>query len=210
MKPLWTVFFAALFPMIFLADSSYAVLVDRILAVVNRQPVTLSDLNRYQAFLALNDGRKNWEAPPSPSPTVLQQLIDRKLLLEEAEKFEVGLPKATDLLEAQDRLARRFTNVQEFQNTLLRWGLDRDSLEHEIQDHLTVQRFVDQRITFFVIIPAAEIQKYYEAHREDYEEKRLEEALTQITKQLTELKAREKLDAYLKKLREKASIQINL
>src|SRR5262245_36211965 len=187
MKPIWTVSLAVL--MMFLADSAHAMLVDRILAVVNRQPVTLSDLNRYQAFIALNDGKKNWEAPPSPSPAVLQQLIDRKLLLEEAEKYEVGLPRTADLLEAQDRLAKRFTNAEEFQNTLARWRLDRDSLQHEIQDHLTVQRFVDQRITFFVIIPPAEIQKYYEAHREEYKE-RPEEALAHITKQLTDLKAK--------------------
>ena len=209
MKPAWTVSFSILL-IILIADSARAMLVDRILAVVNRQPITLSDFNRYQAFLALNDGKKNWELSPSPSPAVLQQLIDRKLLLEEAEKFEVGLPKSADLLEAQDRLAKRFTNVLEFQNTLLRWGLDRDALQHEIQDYLTIQRFVEQRITFFVIIPPAEIQKYYETHREEFKEKRLEEALAHITKQLTDLKAREKLDAYLKKLREKASIQINL
>src|SRR5579862_6150890 len=120
MKLAWTVSFAVL--MLLLADSTHSMLVDRILAVVNRQPVTLSDLNRYQAFIALNDGKKNWEAPPSPSPAVLQQLIDRKLLLEEAEKFEIGLPKTTDLLEAQDRLAKRFSNTEEFQNTLLHWG----------------------------------------------------------------------------------------
>ena len=208
MKPLWTFSFCVL--VMLLANSAYPMLVDRILAVVNRQPITLSDLNRYQAFTALNDGKKNWEAPPSPSPTVLQQLIDRKLLLEEAEKFEVGLPRTADLLEAEDHLAKRFANSQEFQNTLLRWGLDQNSLQHEIQDHLTVQRFVDQRITFFVIIPPAEIQRYYETHREEYKEKHLEEALTQITKQLTDLKAREKLENYLKKLREKANIQINL
>src|SRR5882724_1158653 len=135
MKIVWTVSFAIL--IMFLADSTRAMLVDRILAVVNRQPITLSDLNRYQVFLALNDGKKNWEVPPSPSPAVLQQLIDRKLLLEEAEKFEVGLPNTADLLEAQDRLAKRFTNSEEFQNTLLRWGLDRESLSHEIQDYLT-------------------------------------------------------------------------
>jgi hypothetical protein len=208
MKIVWTVSFALL--IMFLADSTRAMLVDRILAVVNRQPITLSDLNRYQVFLALNDGKKNWEVPPSPSPAILQQLIDRKLLLEEAEKFEVGLPNTADLLEAQNRLAKRFTNSEEFQNTLLRWGLDREGLSREIQDYLTVQHFVDQRITFFVIIPPVEIQKYYEDHREEYKNQRLEEALAHITKQLTDLKAKEKLEAYLKKLREKATIQINL
>jgi hypothetical protein len=208
MKIVWTVSFAII--IMFLADSTRAMLVDRILAVVNRQPITLSDLNRYQVFLALNDGKKNWEVPASPSPAVLQQLIDMKLLLEEAEKFEFGLPNTADLLGAQDRLAKRFTNSEEFQNTLLRWGMDRESLSHEIQDYLTVQHFVDQRITFFVIIPPIEIQRYYEDHREEYKNKRLEEALAHITKQLTDLKAKEKLESYLKKLREKATIQINL
>jgi len=208
MKTVWTVSFAVL--ILFLADSARAMLVDRILAVVNRQPITLSDLNRYQAFLALNDGKKDWEVPPSPSPAVLRQLIDRKLLLEEAEKFEVGVPKTADLLEAQDRLAKRFTNSGEFQNTLLRWGLDQENLSHEIQDQLTVQRFVDQRITFFVIIPPIEIQKYYEDHREEYRDQQLGEAIAHITKQLTDLKAKEKLEVYLKKLREKAAIHINL
>ncbi len=207
MKTVWTISFAVL--IIFLINSARAMLVDRILAVVNRQPVTLSDLHRYEAFLALNDGKKNWEPPLSPSPTMLQQLIDQRLLLEEAEKFEVSPPKTADLLEAQDRLAKRFTGPEEFQSTLLRWGLDRESLHHEIEDHLTVERFVDQRITFFVIIPPAEIQKYYEAHREEYRERRLEEALAHITRRLTDLKAKEKLEAYLKKLREKATIQIN-
>lgn len=199
-----------MFYFVMLADSPHAMLVDRILAVVNRQPITLSDLNRYQAFRALNDGKKNWETPPPPSPAVLQQLIDRKLLLEEAEKFEVGLPKTADLVEVQDRLSKRFASSLEFQDALLRWGLDRDALKHEIEDYLTIQRFVEQRIIFFVIIPPAEIQKYYDAHRDEYKDKRLEEALSHISKQLTDLKAREKLDIYLKKLREKASIQINL
>lgn len=208
MKVVWTICFTV-FIFIFPIHAAQAMLVDRILAVVDHQPVTLSDLHRYEAFLALNDGKKNWEPPPSPSPTMLQQLIDQRLLLEEAEKFEVSTPKTADLLEAQDRLAKRFTGPEEFQSTLLRWGLDREGLRRELEDHLTVERFVDQRITFFVIIPPAEIQKYYESHREEYKEKRLEEALAQITSRLTDLKAKEKLEAYLKKLREKATIQIN-
>ena len=205
-KTIWAL---SLTLLLFLVNDTHAILVDRILAVVNHQLVTLSDLHRYEAFLALNDGKKSWEPPPSPSPAMLQQLIDQRLLLEEAEKFEVSPPKTADLTEAQDRLAKRFTSPEEFQSTLLRWGLDRESLRRELEDHLTVERFVDQRITFFVIIPPAEIQKYYEAHREEYKEKRLEAALAQITRRLTDLKAKEKLEAYLKKLREKASIQIN-
>jgi len=208
MKFVWTVSFTV-FIIISPIHVAQAMLVDRILAVVNRQPVTLSDLYRYETFLALNDGKKTWEPSPSPSPTMLKQLIDQRLLLEEAEKFDVSPPKTADLLEVQDRLAKRFTTSEEFQNTLLRWGLDREGLHREIKDHLTVERFVDQRITFFVIIPPAEIQKYYEIHREEYKEKRQEEALAQITRRLTELKAKEKLAAYLKKLREKATIQIN-
>jgi peptidyl-prolyl cis-trans isomerase SurA len=194
---------------LFFVNDTQAILVDRILAVVDHQPITLSDLQQYEAFLALNNGKKNWEPPDAPSPTVLQQLIDQRLLLEEAERFEVSPPEKADLLKVQDRLVKRFSNPEEFQGTLRRWGLDRESLHRLLEDHLTVERFVDQRIKFFVIIPPAEIQTYYESHREEYKGEDLEEALAQITVQLTDLKAKEKLEAYLKKLRENASIQIN-
>ena len=206
-KTVWAFIFILF---IFYVNGAEAILVDRILAVVNRQLVTLSDLHRYEAFLALSDGKKNWAPPLSPSKTVLQQLIDQRLLLQEAEKFEVNPPKAADLAKLMDCLGARYTTPDEFQRTLHRWGLNQESLRQELEDHLTAERFVDQRIKFFVIIPPAEIQKYYESHQEEYREKRLEEALAQVAKQLTEQKAEEKLETYLKKLREKASIQINL
>lgn len=194
---------------LFLVNDTQAVLVDRILAVVNHQPITLSDLHQHEAFLALNNGKKNWEPSDAFSPSSLQQIIDQRLLLEEAGRFEVSVPDRTDLQKVQDRLAKRFTNSEEFQDTLQRWGLNREDLQHLLEYQLTVERFVDQRIKFFVIIPPAEIQTYYESHREEYRETNLEQALAQITSKLTDQKTEEKLEAYLKKLRDNANIQIN-
>jgi len=194
---------------LFVVNNSQAVLVDRILAVVNHQPITLSDLRQHEAFLALNTGKKNWEPSDTFSPNMLQQIIDQRLLLEEAGRFEFGAPDRADLLKVQDRLAKRFESPEEFQDTLRRWGLNREDLRHLLEDQLTVERFVDQRIKFFVIVPPAEIQTYYESHRENYRAENLEEALAKITYTLTDQRTKEKLEAYLKKLRENASIQIN-
>jgi peptidyl-prolyl cis-trans isomerase SurA len=194
---------------LFLVNDTQAVLVDRILAVVNHQPITLSDLHQHEAFLALNTGKKNWAPSDTFSSTSLQQIIDQRLLLEEAGRFEVSAPDKTDLLKVQDRLAKQFASPEEFQDTLRRWGLNREDLRQLLEHQLTVERFVDQRIKFFVIIPPAEIQTYYESHREEYRGTNLEQALAQITSKLTDQKTEEKLEAYLKKLRENASIQIN-
>lgn len=184
-----------------LAPAAAAVVVDRILAVVDNQLITLSDLQRHRALFA----------PDAAAEDLVQELIDRALLLNEARRFDIERPTPAELDAATDELARRLGGRERLAAVRGGLGLAQSELERLLAELLLVRRLVEQRIEFFVFVSPTEVDDVYaaEADREPFAGMAPEAAKRQIEQRLFQAKVREKQRSYLARLRSRATIQLN-
>jgi|GEM_PF-297381 len=189
--------------------------VDKMVATVNAgvktELITYSDL-LWQLALQPNTPLDN------PSSTdlnhALRLLIDQRLILQEAEKLPSIAPTSKEISDARDELARQFSSQIEFQQRLLRVGLNSEKLDEIIEQRLKMEKYLDFRFRSFVVISQTEIAAYYRdvfvprlrSRAPGQIVPTLEEARTQIEKTLTEAKIESDTDAFLDTARERAEI----
>jgi hypothetical protein len=160
----------------------------------------LSDLVAYQTVTG----------PPNLArDDAVQALIDRQLLLEEADRFAVSDPPAPDVASRIAAISTRVGGREELTNRLMRLGWEMEDLQAWVEDDLRVTDFLDQRIYFFVLVPPQDIDAYYESHPDEFQGLSPEDARAAISKRLTRERGDEKRDQFLSKLREKTAIKIN-
>ena len=177
-----------------------AILVERIVAVANGHLVTASDLTAYQTFFAPEG---------DSSDRAVQTLVERELLLDEADRFAVGAPDEAAVARRVAAAEQRLGGAREVDQALERLGWDRADLRAWIVEDLRIAEFLDQRIYFFVLISPEDVAAYHESHRDEYAALTLEEAREAITKRLTQERGDEKQRQFVAALRAKATIRIN-
>jgi hypothetical protein len=189
--------------------------VDKMVATVNAgvktELITYSDL-LWQLALQPNTPLDN----PSSADLnhALRLLIDQRLILQEAEKLPSIAPTPKEISDARDELARQFSSQTEFQQRLLRVGLNSEKLDEIIEQRLKMEKYLDFRFRSFVVISQSEIADYYRdvfvprlrARASGQIVPTLEEVRAQIEKTLTESKIESDTDAFLDTARERAEI----
>ncbi len=115
--------------------------VDRVLAVVAGQLITLSDLN------AMRDLGIVAPRPNSTDPTgdVLSQLIDRELMLAEVDRYEPPEPAAADIDREFAAVRARFPTEKAFDDVLARTGFTASHVRGIVRDNLRLKAYLDQR-----------------------------------------------------------------
>ena len=138
----------------------------------------------------------------------LESLIARELLYQEAGKRGIKIPEKA-VNEEVDKLKKQFSGEDEFNTTLGKMGLSEPSVRAQIERGMAVQRFIDDEFTKKVRVSEDEIGSYYEGHRNDLKEP-LASATEKIRQTLRREEATRMLTLYLKRLREKAVVEILL
>lgn len=192
-----------------LAVPAEAVVLDRILAVVNEEIIPLSRVEGYLTFFK-NPGQTH-EGPYSEQElqSGLQEMINHRLLLGEAGRFGIEEPSEKDIREEVQNIRKRFPSEEAFEQALQRHALFTEDLEEMAKDYLMVNQFIEERIGFFIIVLPDEISQYYAEHREAFGDKSVSEVKNEIEDRLLERKKSERLKLLLAKLRAEARIQVN-
>ena len=115
--------------------------IDRVLAVVAGQLITLSDLN------AMRDLGIITPAPNSADPTgdVLAKLIDRELMLAEVERYAPPEPESADIDREVAVVRARFPSQKAFDDVLARAGFDLGHVREIVRQNLRLKAYLDQR-----------------------------------------------------------------
>jgi len=115
--------------------------IDRIMAVVGTQPITLSDVAAALQFglVPLPAGTKD------PTGYVLDRLIDRSLMLVEVDRFQPPEPDAVEITVQIDRLQARAGSAEAFDKALGVTGTTREQLRRYTRDTLRMQIYTNQR-----------------------------------------------------------------
>jgi peptidyl-prolyl cis-trans isomerase SurA len=149
-------------------------LIDRIVAVVNSDIITLYDLNR--AFKPYEANIKALRYPPEKEretlfqvrKDLLDQLIDSKLADQEIERAQITVSEA-DIDKTIERLkeTRSFTDEQ-LREGLSRQGMTMEEYRKEIKEQILRTKLVNREVKSKIVITKEDIKAYYDNHRDQY------------------------------------------
>ncbi len=184
-----------------------AELIDRIVAAVNYEVITWSDLEQAVRFnAALSGGSRDGERLRTETR---EGLINRRLLIQEAGRLRFVEVSAQDISAEDEKLRKRFGSDKEFSDFLAGLDMTREQLDRMLGERLLVERFVEKKIGIFVRVSREESQSYYEAHPFEFKGKRFQDVQGQITALLYKDKFGQQVEQYLAELRSKADVRLN-
>ena len=176
-------------------------ILDRVIVVVNGDLITASD---FRTAEVIHISKKSVHRD-----AFLERLIDEKLLIKEAKRFEIPNPEEDEIRLSLLTLKERYQSEKVFQKLLKEKGITLEMVNKGLKDQLIIKRFLDQRINFFVLVTPKELNHYYEIHMDDYREREFDDLLQgEIEQKLIHAKAEKKKQEYLSKLRKNSEIRM--
>jgi len=186
--------------------------VDRVAAVVDRQVITVSEVNQMVElrFFPRNAG----ESEDDYRHRVLEALIAQALRFRDVERFGAEeIPK--DSIEARvTEIAKRFPTPADLDAALARVELTPDELRTLIKRQLQVEEYVQERFAPLVFISNDEIDAYYRGTWSQQRRERglavppLAEVREEIRALLRASRLQEEIEKWTTQLRERANVDI--
>ena len=145
---------------------SGAQVVDRIVAIVNGEMICLSELNKISGMVAREVERSNpalsaEEKIQIVQKKVLDQLINQKLLDQEAKRLKIEVNKKEIDRTIQDVQKRNAFSRRELLNVLKDEGLNMDTYREQIAQEIKKVRLIEYEIGSKVNITDDTIKEYY-------------------------------------------------
>jgi peptidyl-prolyl cis-trans isomerase SurA len=205
------IFFLAFALCSLLRVSGWTEVVDRIVAIVNDEVITLTDINIVKTFGLYEDLEEG--SDEDVQSLVLDRLISQKLIIRltsermvvEEEELESALGEIIQSMEPG-----------ETERALIRFGMDWDDLKRYLREKLLYQKIIAQRFDRGVIVRLEEIENYYEQiyipnqRAKGLEPQPLIEMLDQIEREIKQTKVRTQVQEWIKNVRREADIQIKI
>jgi SurA-like protein len=116
--------------------------IDRVLAVVAGQLITLTDVTA-----ATDLGLQTPDGAADPVRAVLNKLIDRELVLAEVDRYAPAEPTTEAVSAEIARVRQRFASAADFDAALARSGIDEAHLRETLRQDLRMRAYLDQRFS---------------------------------------------------------------
>jgi peptidyl-prolyl cis-trans isomerase SurA len=141
------------------AELGRAEVVNRIIATVDGDPITVHEVERYRAGSGSN---------PLTESQALEALITDKLLEKEVVERKIEV-KSEDIDHYVDQVkARNRIDGYRFEAALAAQGMTLEGYRERIKTELQKSQLVNKEIRGRVSVPPEEVQHYYEVNREDF------------------------------------------
>lgn len=141
-----------------------AQIIDRVLAVVDGSPITLSDVNAAVTFGFVS-------APPRQNDgdrAALEAVIDRRLQLLEVNRYVPPEPTAAAIEASLAETRKRFAGEDAFQAALRDTGMSLVDLRAAVRDSLRIASYLAQRFRAGYQPGEDELVAYYRAHQTEF------------------------------------------
>jgi hypothetical protein len=137
--------------------------VDRVLAVVGAQVVTLSDARAVLEFGLVQPAPK-----ADPVAEALQYLVNRQLMLSEVDRYAAPSPDSTALARRMVVLRARFSSDDAYREALARCALTESRLRDLVGDNLRIEGYLEQRFAAAAQPTPEEVERYYVDHASEF------------------------------------------
>ena len=152
---------------------------DRIVAVVNEDVITQSELNQAFEPYARNietsyQGNDLENVLKQNKAAFLQRLIDQLLIEHEAKKAGAGIAAVKDeevMAVIKDMLSKNNVSMSDYTKKLAAEGNSLETAKKEIKGQMLRMRLLRREVQSRILVTDEEIGNYYNKHRQDYEGK---------------------------------------
>lgn len=138
-------------------------IIDRILAVVGEQIITLSDVRAALQFRLVPD-----DVSTDPVQAALQRLIERRLVLAEVERYAQPDPPAAAVDAALADRRSRFPDDAAFDAALARSALSLEGLRRFLRDSLRIEAYLGQRFASVAQPSEQELLRFHAQHAGEF------------------------------------------
>lgn len=204
-----------------LAAQTAPVLVDRVVAVVNNQPILLSDVRNEMRLASLEPRGKDEGAPTEQN--ALEDLISRALIRQQIRQEDVQAAEPRPE-QVEHRLAELRRELPEcvhlhcsteagWQAFLNEHGLTQAEVERYLSMRMEVLAFIEDRFRQGIRIPQEDVEKYYREtllpqYSKGEQAPPLETVAPRIREILLEQRVNELFDAWLDNLRKQGDVEV--
>lgn len=183
--------------------------VDRIVAIVNEEIITQSDIDA--VFTTIEPEFRDVYSDPEElnrkleqvKKNIINQLVEEKLVLSEAKRHDIQIDK--EIVEERiERLKKRFSSEKEFELALEARSLTLKDLQDIFRNQEIKKRTVDYFVRSEIKVDPIEIRQFYQEHQEEFirpEKARVLSILIGIDENLDEDLALQKAEAILERLK---------
>ncbi len=199
--------YLCVFPALFCPTAAHAELLDHIIAAVNNEVITESDLEQAVA-LNVRFGKPGKDRKTIEKET-LSGLITRRLLVQEARRLKFVEVSEQETAGEVEKLKARFGPDAAYSDFMKEHDLSQKELARMLGEQLLVQKFIEKKVALFVRVTREDAQSYFDIHQSEFPGKQFSDVQKDITARLTAEKISEQLDQYIAELHSKADIRIN-
>jgi|YelNatPaOPRAMG01_1025707.scaffolds.fasta_scaffold01034_20 peptidyl-prolyl cis-trans isomerase SurA len=141
--------------------------VDEVVASVDNNPITLSDVRAFAAATGTGLPAQGVTSSPNFKP-VLKQVIEQKLLEQEVKKYESKIDDSqVNAYIEQIEQARGISN-QQLQQALAQNGLTYEAFRKQIRLELEKTLMINDEVRSKLTVSDAQAKAYYDTHRSDF------------------------------------------
>jgi peptidyl-prolyl cis-trans isomerase SurA len=202
--------------LLWLAASAHAQVVDRMVAVVNKQVILESELDQAARVEFLLQAKPIDQLAQTDRIAALERLIDRSLLEQQIVDPAMLDPSAEDLAAKIKEIREGLPGAaidERWKAILGRYGLTQQDVEDQLISQFRILRFIDLRFRGLVHVDKDAITAYYqdrflpEVRKRNVAEPKLSEVSDKIEQILAEQSIDGLLNNWLKTLRAQAHIE---
>lgn len=155
--------FIVLFLAVF-GSPSYGLTVDRVIATVNGEVVTLSDYGR---FVSRSDPKADKERI---SEHYLRTLIEEKLILQEAKRKGYEATEEEISQSIVSFLEQAGIPEKEFEKKIAAENLSMSDYRILLRENIISLKYIEKEVNAKVIVSSSDLSRYYDRHRERFME----------------------------------------
>jgi peptidyl-prolyl cis-trans isomerase SurA len=151
--------------------SSSEAIVDKIVAIVNQEIITLSEIGPLQKEIQTEDRLERQERLHELRQKVLEKLIEEKLVDQEAKKLGIKVAsKDVDAAIAEIKQRNAFTQ-EDFEKALAKEGLTLEAFKKQIEKRLQSAKLVNYSVKVEAKVDEKDLRSFYQKNIERYQSK---------------------------------------
>jgi peptidyl-prolyl cis-trans isomerase SurA len=155
---------------------SYAtVLLDRVVALVNKEVITWSELYKTMEYEAsdqvksMND-KERLKIFKDSEAAFLEKLIDMRLQVQEAKQLGLEVTPG-EVEEAIENIKKKYSMTDNaLEESLKKEGLTFEEYKKRLSDQILISKYVNQQIRNKIIVSDEEVEKYMDSNKENLQD----------------------------------------
>lgn len=182
--------------------------IDKIIAVVNNEIITQSDVNRVLAAIEVDSGELK-EKLNEIKENIINQMVEEKLILCEAKRLDIKIDENT-IDERIEEIKEKFPSEEEFEKALAAQELTLKNLRDRFCDQEIMKKAVEYFVKFEIKVDPIEIRQFYQSHKSQLlrpEKAHLKSILIKVDSEQDRYKAMHKAKVVLGRLKKGESFE---